>query len=78
MQLRNQNKTYQLLLSASLDASRIYLTNQTFINPATPGNFCMLLRKYLIGFKIKKIYTHDFERIVFIDNHLYVALYKAY
>ena len=47
MQLRNNNKTYQLLISASLDASRIYLTKQTFVNPQTPGNFCMLLRKYI-------------------------------
>ena len=69
MQLRNQNKTYQLLLSASLDASRIYLTNQTFINPATPGNFCMLLRKYIERGIITSINQFENDRLIeFVIN----------
>ena len=64
MQLRNNNKTYQLLLSASLDASRIYLTNQTFENPATPGNFCMLLRKYIERGIITSISQFKNDRLI--------------
>ena len=64
MQLRNNNKTYQLLLSASLDASRIYLTNQTFENPATPGNFCMLLRKYIERGIITSINQYRNDRLI--------------
>lgn len=69
MQLRNQNKTYQLLLSASLDASRIYLTNQNFVNPATPGNFCMLLRKYIERGIITSIKQFENDRLIeFVIN----------
>lgn len=64
MQLRNNNNTYQLLLSASLDASRIYLTKQTFINPQTPGNFCMLLRKYIERGIITSITQYKNDRLI--------------
>ena len=69
IQVRNQNKTYQLLLSASLDASRIYLTNQTFVNPAIPGNFCMLLRKYIERGIITSINQYENDRLIeFVVN----------
>lgn len=63
-QLRNNNETYQLLLSASLDASRIYLTKQTFVNPPTPGNFCMLLRKYIERGIITSISQYYNDRLI--------------
>ena len=63
-QLRNNSETYQLLISASLDASRIYLTNQTFINPPTPGNFCMLLRKYIERGIITNINQYQNDRLI--------------
>lgn len=69
IQLRNNNQTYQLLLSASLDASRIYLTKQTFVNPATPGNFCMLLRKYIERGIITSINQYQNDRLIeFVVN----------
>ncbi len=67
MQLRNNNNTYQLLISASLDASRIYLTNQTFVNPAIPGNFCMLLRKYIERGIITSINQYKNDRLIEIN-----------
>ena len=56
-----------LLMCISSTNYRIHLTTQKQKNPSTAPNFCMLLRKYLIGLKIKNIYTVDLERIVFID-----------
>ena len=57
-----------LLLSCiSSNNYRVHLTTHQYPNPKTALNFCMLLRKHLIGFKIKNIYTHNFERIIFID-----------
>lgn len=64
MQLRKDNHTYQLLLSASLDSSRIYITEQTFINPAVPGNFCMLLRKYIERGIIVNISQYQNDRLI--------------
>ena len=56
-----------LLICIASPNYRIHLTSHVQKNPQTAPNFCMLLRKYLIGFKVKNIYTVDLERIVFID-----------
>lgn len=56
-----------LLMCISSNNCRLHLTTHQQKNPTAAPNFCMLLRKYLIGLKIKNIYTVDLERIVFID-----------
>ena len=56
-----------LLMCISSNNCRLHLTSHQQKNPTMAPNFCMLLRKYLIGLKIKNIYTVDLERIVFID-----------
>ena len=56
-----------MLICISSNNYRICLTKHQQKNPTAAPNFCMLLRKYLIGLKIKNIYTIDLERIVFID-----------
>ena len=56
-----------LLMCISSNNCRLHLTSHQQKNPTIAPNFCMLLRKYLIGLKIKNIYTVDLERIVFID-----------
>lgn len=55
---------YILLLSANPDNCRIHLTSHTKPNPQNAPNFCMLLRKHLIGAKIIDISTYDLERTV--------------
>ncbi|SDK42524.1 Rqc2 family fibronectin-binding protein [Natronincola ferrireducens] len=62
--LRGQGKNLKLLLSANSNYPRIHFTNTNKENPATPPNFCMLLRKYLQGGKIVAIQQPDFERVV--------------
>lgn len=56
-----------LLMCISSNNCRLHLTTHNQKNPLTAPNFCMLLRKHLIGFKIKDIYTIDLERVIFID-----------
>ena len=46
---------------------RTSLTTKAKINPNLAPNFCMTLRKHLIGTHIKDIYTNDLERIIFIE-----------
>ena len=65
--LYGKSLNLMLLMCISSTNYRIHLTTQKQKNPSTAPNFCMLLRKYLIGLKIKNIYTVDLERIVFID-----------
>jgi len=55
---------YNLLLSINPDFCRIHLTNYTKPNPDIAPNFCMLLRKYLIGAKVIDISSYDLERTV--------------
>lgn len=55
-----------LLACISPNNYRIHLTTNLTKNPNTAPNFCMLLRKHILGYKIKEIYTEALERIVFI------------
>lgn len=56
-----------LLSCISASSCRLHLTSHPQKNPAIAPNFCMLLRKHLIGFKIKNIDTVDLERIIFME-----------
>ena len=55
-------------INSCIDAQycRINLTTHKFSNPQVAPNFCMLLRKNLIGLKLKNIITIDLERVVII------------
>ena len=65
--LYGKSSNFTLLINISSTNCRLHLTSHSQKNPSIAPNFCMLLRKYLIGLKIKKIYTYDLERVVFID-----------
>lgn len=65
--LYGRQKNLALLSCISANNYRLHLTTHTQPNPLTAPNFCMLLRKHLIGLKIKNIYTVDLERIIFIE-----------
>ena len=65
--LRNKGKNFKLLLSASSNNPRVYLTNISKENPKAPPMFCMLLRKYLQGGIIKNIYQLDLERVLVFE-----------
>ena len=58
-----------LALNICIDAHncRINLTTKSRINPLVAPNFCMLLRKHLIGGRISNINTHGLERLVNIE-----------
>lgn len=56
-----------LLSCISPNNYRIHITNNMIKNPNIAPNFCMLLRKHILGYKIKKIYTKGLERVVFIE-----------
>ena len=67
-------ENYTLLLSANPDYCRLHLTTHTKPNPQNAPNFCMLLRKYLIGAKIIALSTYDLERTIQIKFECYNEL----
>lgn len=67
-------KNYTLLCHISSSSYRLHLTTVSKPNPLNAPNFCMLLRKHLIGFRIKSISTSSLERIVTIELEGYNEL----
>ena len=63
----NNGKNYALNISISSNNYRINLTTSSKPNPLNAPNFCMLLRKHLVGSRITNIYSNGLERIVYID-----------
>lgn len=57
------------LLNICLDSSnyRIHLTTHPKPNPKIASNFCMVLRKHLLGLHIKSFITNNLERLVIIN-----------
>ena len=64
--LRTHEGNRRLLISASASGARIHFTAESFENPAEPPMFCMLLRKHLIGARIRQIEQPDWERMLLI------------
>ena len=56
-----------LLACISSNNYRMHLTKNVIKNPNVAPNFCMLLRKHILGYKIKKIYSKGLDRVVFIE-----------
>lgn len=58
---------YALNICTNSQNYRIHLTTHSKPNPKTAFNFCMLLRKNLIGLRIKNIISANLERVVTIE-----------
>ena len=67
-------KNYCLNVSIDSVNYRVNLTTNVKPNPQNVLNFCMVLRKHLLGGCIKKIYSNGLERIIFIDIDCYNEL----
>lgn len=65
--LYSDKKNYALNICIEAQNCRINLTTNTKPNPQIAPNFCMLLRKNLIGLKLKNIITFDLERLILIE-----------
>lgn len=60
-------KNYAIDICIESQNCRINLTTNSKPNPQIAPNFCMLLRKNLIGLKLKNIVTFDLERLIIIE-----------
>ena len=62
------NKTnYLINICINSSSYRIHLTTHPRSNPSVAPNFCMVLRKHLLGLHIKNIITNNLERVVTIE-----------
>ncbi len=60
-------KNYALDICIDSQNCRLNLTTNNKPNPQVAPNFCMLLRKNLIGLKLKNIFSIDLERLIILD-----------
>ena len=74
LSIYNTGNNYALALSANPETCRIGLTTYSKPNPQVAPNFCMLLRKYLVGARIIDISNMDLERTVQIKFEAYNEL----
>ena len=65
--LYSRGKNYALNICIDAHNCRLNLTTHNKLNPLVAPNFCMLLRKHLIGGKISGISMQGLERIVNIE-----------
>lgn len=72
--LYNCGLNYCLHICINPSTCRLNLTTHSKPNPITAPNFCMLLRKHLIGARIIAISSFDLDRIVEIDFECYNEL----
>ncbi len=64
LSIRANNQNEKLLISASPSLTRIHLTKDTFQNPPNAPMFCMLLRKHLLGGRVKEISQIKGDRLL--------------
>ena len=58
------NQNYTLHISTDSSFYRVCLTKYLQDSPKIPTNFCMVLRKHLLGLRLNSIYTTNLERII--------------
>jgi len=58
---------YAINICTDAQNCRIHLTTHPKSNPQIAPNFCMLLRKHLLGLHIKNIFTFGLERVIIIE-----------
>lgn len=63
----SQGKNYTLNICIDARNCRINLTTHSRVNPLVAPNFCMLLRKHLIGGRISNISMLGLERLINIE-----------
>ena len=62
--VRSEGENRKLLIRAAGPNARVHLTEQSFENPKEAPMFCMLLRKYLTGARIRSVEQPNGDRLI--------------
>lgn len=65
--LYHQGNRYSLTICCDAQNYRMNLTTHPKPNPKVAPNFCMVLRKYLLGFRMANFITDELERIITLE-----------
>ncbi len=65
--IRANRTSMPLLLSANPTFARIQITAIPYVNPVTPTNFTMMMRKYLSGAILTSVNQAANDRVVHLD-----------
>ena len=69
--MRNHGRNWTLLLSASAGCARAHITQEKKVSPLEPPMLCMLLRKHILGGRVRAVRQIRGDRIVEIEfEHL--------
>ncbi|HIS03694.1 MAG TPA: NFACT family protein [Candidatus Pullichristensenella avicola] len=69
--VRNHGRNWTLLLSASAGCARAHITQEKKVSPLEPPMLCMLLRKHILGGRVRAVRQIRGDRIVEIEfEHL--------
>jgi len=71
-------KTQKLILSTHAQNARIGITTQEKENPSVAPNFCMLLRKHILGGEILSISQVEFERVIILELNCKNDLFERF
>jgi predicted ribosome quality control (RQC) complex YloA/Tae2 family protein len=75
--LRAPGVTHQLLLSTTQGATRAHRVAQLSAQPVAPSAFIMLLRKRIVGARLRAVAVHDDDRILHLvfqaEQHLRIT-----
>lgn len=81
LNLYGNGKNFDLEICTNSNFARVNLSKHSKPNPISAPNFCMFLRKHLIGSRIIDISSFDLERIISISfegyNELNDKVYKT-
>ena len=61
-----------------VDNSKIFITNRKKAVPQEPPNFCMFLRKHLMGKKVTNIMQYGFDRIVELETAEHILIFELF
>ena len=69
--VRNHGRNQLLLLSASAGCARAHITREKKVSPLEPPMLCMLLRKHILGGRVRDVRQVNGDRILEIEfEHL--------
>ncbi len=67
LSLRQPGRNLTLTISAEPDRPHLFISEQSYDNPAVPPAFCMLLRKHLENSRIANLEQHHLDRILWLN-----------